>query len=142
MECIEEDTTWVVGIVNWEEEATVASVTEVTTVMEGIMIQQGIKWEGEASSGTAITNDVWKAIRIPTVAWRTGRGNPKFPQYLCKKYCGHFADLDMSCTFKDKCNFAHVLFPNEYAEYDVPIMMEYIKNTQGLEWQFSVKKSR
>ena len=57
MEGMEEDTTWVVEVINWEEEATVASVTEVTTVVEGIMIQQGIKREGEVSSGTALTND-------------------------------------------------------------------------------------
>ena len=63
----------------------------------------------------------------------------KFPRGLSKKCCGHFADVDITSTFKDKYNFVHILFPSEYADSDIPIMMEYITNTWGLEWHGSVK---
>ena len=57
----------------------------------------------------------------------------KIPRSLSKNYCSHFADVDVTCTFKDKCNFANALFPSEYTDSNISIMMEYIANTRSLE---------
>ena len=45
-------------------------------------------------------------------------GKLKFLICLSTNYCGHFAEVYVSCTFIDKYNFAHALFLSEYKGCD------------------------
>ena len=65
-----------------------------------------------------------------------------FPRGLFKKYCGHFADVNVTCTYKNKCNFSHALFPSEYVDSGVSIMIDYVVRIRGLKWHDSVKRPR
>ena len=55
-----------------------------------------------------------------------------FPRDLLKKYCGHVTDVNVTCTYKNKCNFSHALFPSENVDSGISIIMDYVVRIRGL----------
>ena len=40
--------------------------------------------------------------------------------------------MNVTCTYKNKCNFSHALFSSEYVDSGVSIMMDFVVHIRGL----------
>ena len=91
------------GNSNLRREATVESVIEVTTDVEVTTIQLGIRW-GKRGRNQKDGNSKRRLESSPSphgyVVYSTG-DKLKLPRGLSKKYCCHFTDADVACTYKD-----------------------------------------
>ena len=55
-----------------------------------------------------------------------------FPKGLTQRYCSDFLDTGTSCKHGENCNFVHAVYPGNIPEEDKKIIVEHVKNTEGL----------